>query len=69
MDGFSFFLRNLYHNGVVVFWVFSTAFCHGFFIAMLWVGGLFYSYTIGSCAVLCCVVLWRVYRISCLGWS
>lgn len=33
------------------------AFCRGFFIAMLWVDGLFfYSYTIGSCVVLCCAL-------------
>ena len=60
------FFRNLYYDGVVVFLVFSATFCHGFFIAMLWVVFVILTPLV---AVLCCVVLWRVYRISCLGWS
>jgi len=58
----SFFFRNSYYDGVVVFLVFFLAFCRGFFIAMLWVGGLFILTPL--VVVLCCAVLWRVYRIS-----
>lgn len=64
-----FFFRNSYCDGVVVFLVF-------FFSLLSWLlhcyamGGwsFFYSYTIGSCVVLCCALACLSdFVLSCLG--